>query len=86
MKWLHDNQWQDEVIIRVPVTPDAAKGYTEFPDDPDLKDFDWDDRVFVAVVMAHKEWPDIVQAVDYKWHKWADALETHQVQVDFLCG
>jgi hypothetical protein len=86
MKWVHDNQWQEDLVVRVRVTPDANRGYAEFPDDSNLKDFDWDDRVFVAVVVACDEWPRIQQAVDYKWHRWAEALEANGVHVDFLCG
>lgn len=86
MKWVHDNQWNEDVCTRISVTPDAKRGYVEFPNDPALKGFDWDDRVFVAIVMAHPEWPTILQAVDTKWRKWEAALQANMVEVEFLCG
>jgi hypothetical protein len=86
MKWVHDNQWNEDVCTRISVTQDAKRGYLEFPNDPALKGFDWDDRVFVAVVMAHPDWPTILQAVDAKWRKWEAALRANLVDVEFLCG
>ncbi len=71
----------------VPITPinNLENEFQEFPTDPDLQDFDPDDRKFIAVALAHPEKPPILQAVDYKWLDFRDALQRNGVTVAFIC-
>jgi len=72
--------------IRVPITPDATRGYTEFPDDDRLRNFDADDRKFVAVAVgAGAPRPVIVNATDSDWAPVADVFAEHGVVVEQLC-
>lgn len=86
MKWVHDNSWNPAVCHRVVITPssEAARGFNEFPEAPALADFDPSDRKFVAVANALPGKPPILEAVDYKWWGWRDALRTAGVTVQFL--
>lgn len=84
LKWVHDNRWTFPEEDRVAIHP-KGDTYAEFPDHPDLANFDHSDRKFVAVARAHPENPPILQAVDSKWWGWKDALQEAGVQVQFLC-
>jgi hypothetical protein len=70
----------------VKITPsDQAANFEEFPDDPELRDFDPDDRKFVAVALAHQCKPPILQTVDTGWWLLRDAFRRNEVRVEFLC-
>lgn len=86
MKWVHDNRWNPEYCKRVPVTcsDENNQVFDEFPVSSDLQDFDDDDRKFVAVANAHPDKPAILEAVDYKWWGWKDALASVGIRVQFL--
>lgn len=86
MKWVHDRQWNPEFCTRVEITPDDSKGFVEFPDHPELADFDWSDRKFVAVARAHGKDVRILQAVDEDaWVQVEDVLSENGAPVRFLC-
>jgi hypothetical protein len=59
--------------------------YQEFPDSPELKEFDPSDRKFVAVSNTHPSKPVILQAVDSKWLSYKGALKAVGITVHFLC-
>lgn len=84
-KWLWVNQANPTHCRRVEITPDAARGYREFPDDRALDRFDRDDRVFVAVAIASREAPPILNASDTDWWEHRAALEKHGIRVEHLC-
>jgi hypothetical protein len=86
MKWVHDNRWNDELCQRVQITclDESNQVFAEFPSDDELDAFDVDDRKFVAVANAHATKAPIVQAVDYKWWGWKDALKRVGIQVLFV--
>jgi hypothetical protein len=86
MRWVHDNRWNEAMCCRVPVTctDETAQSFAEFPTSPGLADFDVNDRKFVAVANAHPAKPPIVEAVDYKWWGWKDALTQAGVRVLFV--
>ena len=71
----------------VSITPLANldNEFGEFPKDPELANFDPDDRKFVAVAIAHCEKPPILQAVDSQWLDFRDVLLQHGVRVQFIC-
>jgi hypothetical protein len=49
-RWVFEHQYTH--CERVHLTPDEDRTYAEFPDDPDLTNFDRNDRKFVAVAMG----------------------------------
>lgn len=86
-KWLWDNQVNPEHCRQVLITQtgDDRRNFEEFPDDPDLADFDPSDRKFVAVALASKEQPPILNAADTDWWEHREALNRHGVEIRFLC-
>ena len=84
-KWLWRNQFNDEYCRRVLITPHDERGFEEFPDDPDLASFDRDDRKFVAVALASKSDPRVLNASDTDWRDYREPLRRHGVEVEFLC-
>ncbi|MCP4345533.1 MAG: hypothetical protein GY795_08405 [Desulfobacterales bacterium] len=87
LKWVLTNQSNPSRCTCVPITPvkDNNLNFEEFPDHIGLKNFDLSDRKFVAVSIAHGEYPPILQAVDCKWWGWKSALHECGVYVEFLC-
>ena len=85
MKWVHDNQFNEDRCERVPLTASRSRGFKEFPDDPDLRGFDPDDRKFVAVALASKYRPRILNAVDSDWWDFKAVLRRNGIRVTFLC-
>ena len=63
----------------------SETNFEEFPKDPELENFDPDDRKFVAVAHKHSEKPPILQAVDSQWLDFRDVLLQHGVRVEFIC-
>lgn len=84
MKWVHDNQGNNNRIIQVKVTKNG-QSYDEFPNSKELINFDDDDRKFIAVANAHHEKPPILQATDSTWWGWKEALSSVGIDVCFLC-
>lgn len=86
-KWLFENQANESVCESVTVTPLDSHGrdFDEFPDDPDLNDFDPSDRKFVAVALASPNAPPVLNAVDSDWWDFREALESNGVEIKFLC-
>ena len=84
-KWLHDNRYGFPEQDRVHITP-VGDTYEEFPEHPDLANFDISDRKFIAVANAHpnKKKPTIYEATDSKWWGWRKALEYVKIPVCFL--
>lgn len=86
-KWLWQNQANPERCRRISITPrvDAPDEFEEFPDDPELQRFDRSDRKWVAVAIASRLAPSVVNATDTDWWQHRDALSRHGVHVKFLC-
>jgi len=87
MRWVWENQAVDARCERVPLTPANSDqdDFEEFPDDPDLNAFDPSDRKYVAVALASRLKPEVLNAVDPDWWDYRLALETSGVTVNFLC-
>jgi hypothetical protein len=85
LKWLLRNTANRERCDQVRLEEHPERGFTCFPEDPRLVDFDPPDRKFVAVARAHAGQPAILQAADSKWLEWSSALQDHGVRVEFLC-
>jgi hypothetical protein len=58
----------------------------EFPDDPELVRFDRSDRKFVAVALASRLDPSVLNATDTDWWHYRECLKRHGVRVVFLCS
>jgi hypothetical protein len=84
-KWLWNNQGNENHCRRFDITPDDDRGFVEFPDDPELEQFDKSDRKFVAVALASGEDPTVLNASDTDWRDYVVALRRHGVEVTFLC-
>jgi len=87
IKWLWDNQANSKRVESVIITPrtSAPDNFKEFPSDPSLNAFDLSDRKFVAVALASKRNPAIVNAVDSDWWDFHNQLKTNGVRVKFIC-
>ena len=83
--WLTDHLGDETRCRQVQVTPNGERGFEEFPDSEDLRDFDRDDRVFVAVAIASGVRPPVVNASDTDWWDHREALARHGVEIEFLC-
>lgn len=84
-KYLHENQGVAERCLKVEIRPDQTRGFEEFPDDPELRNFDPADRKFVAVALASRANPVIHNATDSDWRDFREGLKRHGVRVNELC-
>lgn len=84
-EWLSQNRNNEDRCRQVSVTRHNERGFAEFPDSEDLRDFDRDDRVFVAVAIATGTVPPVVNASDTDWWNHREALARHGVEIEFLC-
>jgi len=86
MKWVHDHRYNPAHCELRPVTctDETEQIFEEFPNHPDLSDFDVSDRKFVAVANATERKTPILQAVDSKWWSWKDALRACGIIVRFI--
>jgi len=86
-KWVLTNHCNPKLCEQVAITPRNSErtNFEEFPSDPELEDFDPEDRKFVAVAAVHPDRPPILQAVDAKWWQMKEPLSKAGIAVDFLC-
>jgi len=85
-KRLLPNLRNPDVCRQVSITPRGSDGdFEEFPDSQDLEGFDKNDRKFVAVALASRMDPTILNASDSDWWEHGDALEANGVRVRNLC-
>ena len=82
-KYLFEYYGNPEYVHKVDVSP-TEDGFEEFPCDPDLAGFDKDDRIFVAVSMAHPKRPPIVNALDSDWGEHYKTLNKY-IEIIFIC-
>ena len=87
IKWLWDNQANTKRVECVSISPSAAEpdNFNEFPNDPNLRQFDHSDRKFVAVALSSKRNPKILNATDSDWRDFRDQLKANGVAIVFLC-
>lgn len=83
-KELFQRQMSDR-CERVIIHKEVSRGYEEFPDTPDLENFDLSDRKFVAVARASRNTPIVVNAVDSDWYHYEARLQEYNVRVEQLC-
>ena len=89
IRWVNDHQYNPSIVDRVSIDRDENGEYIDFPNHPNLDNFDPSDRKFVAVANAHSEneneKPTILQATDCNWWGWRNALAERGIKVCFLC-
>jgi hypothetical protein len=85
-RWVHDHQFNPEQCERVALTEHPSRGYSEFPDDPELADFDWGDRKFVAAARASSQPGCVLNALDSDWWDYERVLARNGVEVEFACA
>jgi len=83
--WLLRNKDTQCELVSITSVDGLENEFKEFPTNSELKDFDLDDRKFIAVALAHPEKPPILQATDTQWWEFRDALCQHGVQIEFIC-
>jgi hypothetical protein len=83
-KWLWDNQGVESKCEKVIITTHEERGFTVFPDSPSLHQFDMDDRKHLAVAVASKNAPDIVNATDSDWWYFQDVFEGLGIKIKQL--
>lgn len=86
-KWLWDNQGYISKCELVEITPDieGGRGFKEFPTDERLKNFDWEDRKFVAVAVTSKNEAVICNATDSDWWDFRAVFKILGIEIKFLC-
>jgi hypothetical protein len=85
VKWAWDNQANTARCLRVMITPDAGRGFVEFPDAAALMDFDRSDRKFVAVAREAGPPTELHIDLDTDWWFNRDALIEQGLILRFLC-
>jgi len=87
MKWVWLNQADPQGCSKIPITPrtEDPEDFDEFPRDPELAGFDRRDRKFVAVALASKSSPSVLNATDTGWWLYRIRLQRHGLRLCFLC-
>ena len=87
LNWIFDDKKNQERCEFVSITakPGPEDDFAEFPDDPSLVGFDRSDRKFVAVALASKRTPTVLNAVDTDWRDYETSLSRFGVRIEFLC-
>lgn len=87
-RWLWENQYTSR-CERVAITPKAADtqhDFLEYPEDPELADFDPADRKFVAIAKASGHQPTVINAADSDWWNHRSPLARNGIIVEFICS
>ncbi len=71
-------------VERVPLPRTAQGEYLDFPEDPELANFDPSDRKFAS--LARREQAPVINATDTDWLHARSALERNGITVEFVCG
>ena len=79
---MHNNRYRHiDTEVRLHKT---NNGYKEFPQGMELENVDSSDKKFFAVSNAHPSKPDIFEAVDSKWWKWATSAKNCGINIVFI--
>jgi len=84
-KWVWDNQANPVHVVVAPLTRHGDRGYAEFPEDEGLAGFDFNDRKFVACLVAIGSSGPLINAVDSDYSMFATELHSRGIIVDELC-
>ena len=84
-KYLNEHQYDVNRVLRVDLKKDATRRFEEFPADQALAEFDWEDRIYVALVLMAGEGALILNAVDSDYSQYKVSLEAAGANVYELC-
>lgn len=84
-KFAHDNQANSDKVVTADLREHDDRGFHEFPEDDDLKAFDADDRMFVALSLALEEPSEIINASDTDWRDFYKELTRSGIKIRFIC-
>jgi hypothetical protein len=86
VRWLLQVAADRRHLRTVAVSPLERGGYAEYPGDSELRSFDSDDQIYVAVAVASDVRPAIVNATDSDWAAIAAfLLRRHRIRVRTIC-
>lgn len=87
LKWVLENRSNSKRCKQITIHERDGKtdDFVEFPADSALAGFDPSDRKFVAVALASRENPEILNAVDKHWWNYRKQLEKNGLRIKFLC-
>lgn len=74
-----------DYVIRLGLAKNAKRGYENFPADTALDNFDYDDRIYVALALTNTKKTFISNAVDSDYSIHKNHLENNGVFVEELC-
>lgn len=83
--WLLQNSANLACCEAVSLTTNNSNSFEEFPNDPDLADFDHSDHKFVAVANASIHKPKILNAVDSDWWIHDKVLQRNGIVTVHIC-
>jgi hypothetical protein len=90
-RWLLRNQYNEDIVISIPLNKLGENNYAEFPTHKDLKKFDPSDRKWIALANAylatHNKSVPIIQSAEQnkKWHEFLKVFQELGIEVDFIC-
>lgn len=90
LDWFIRNHKNPEQCVQVTITPTQdGRGFEEFPDDPVLRNFDPDDRKFIAVAVVyeniHQQKALLLQALDSQWYGFREVFIRSGLEIEFIC-
>jgi|SRR5579885_593762 len=74
----------NEKVLRVRLDKDEHGNYVDFPNVPELANFDADDIKFAAA--ARKTQTPVLNATDSDWLDYINPLVANGIHVEFVCG
>ena len=84
--WLLRNWLNPDCCELVSLTSNEQNSFAEFPNDPDLVNFDPSDHKFVAVASASIHGPTVLNAVDSDWWIHGVILKRNGVKIAHVCA
>jgi hypothetical protein len=84
-KHLVESSYDARRVRQVHLPKLASGEFHHFPADPDLRTFDYDDRIYVALAKASVVKALIANSVDSDYRDHAVALKRNNVNVEELC-
>ncbi len=83
--WVHENQFNPAKCEQATITPHPNRGFTEFPEDEELQEFDKADRKFVALFFKSVNLPTIYNATDSDWVQLGSAFARLGIRITNIC-
>jgi len=85
LKWLFENQGNPHRVKLVKINQIGENNFEEIPESLGHLKIDPSDLKFIAVAIANKGKAQIAEASDSKWIGWESELNSHNIQIRFIC-